>query len=111
MNEVNRQQLAGDVRQVIDDVQGLLSQAAETTGEQAHELRVRAAEQLKRAQGRLGELQHAAADRSRAALHATAERSRAAVHATDDWVHLHPWGAVGLGAGLGFLLGLLVARR
>jgi ElaB/YqjD/DUF883 family membrane-anchored ribosome-binding protein len=100
MNEVNRQQLAGDVRQVIDDVQGLLSQAAETTGEQAHELRVRAAEQLKRAQGRLGELQHAAAD-----------RSRAAIHATDDWVHLHPWGAVGLGAGLGFLLGLLVARR
>jgi ElaB/YqjD/DUF883 family membrane-anchored ribosome-binding protein len=33
------------------------------------------------------------------------------MHATDDWVHMHPWGAVGLGAGVGFLIGLLVARR
>jgi ElaB/YqjD/DUF883 family membrane-anchored ribosome-binding protein len=100
MNEVNREQLAGDVRQVIDDVQTLLAQAAESSGQQAQELRSRAADQLKRAQARLGDLQHAAA-----------ERSRAAMHATDDWVHLHPWGAVGLGAGIGFLVGLLVARR
>jgi len=100
MDTINREQLAGDVRQVLDDVQALLSQAAESGGQQAQELRGRAAEQLKRAQARLGDLQHGAV-----------ERSRAAVHATDDWVHMHPWGAVGLGAGVGFLVGLLVARR
>jgi ElaB/YqjD/DUF883 family membrane-anchored ribosome-binding protein len=100
MDTVSREQLAGDVRQVLDDVQALLSQAAESGGQQAQELRSRAAEQLRRAQSRLGELQHGAL-----------ERSRAAMHATDDWVHLHPWGAVGLGAGVGFLIGLLVARR
>jgi ElaB/YqjD/DUF883 family membrane-anchored ribosome-binding protein len=100
MNDVNRQQLAGDIRQVLDDVQAMLSQAAETGGQQAQELRSRAAEQLKRAQARLGDLQHG-----------VVERSRAAMHATDDWVHMHPWGAVGLGAGVGFLVGLLVARR
>jgi len=100
MDNVNREQLAGDVRQVLDDVQALLAQAAETGGQQAQELRSRAAELLKRAQGRLGELQHG-----------VVERSRAAMHATDDWVHMHPWGAVGLGAGVGFLIGLLVARR
>ena len=100
MDTVSREQLAGDVRQVLDDVQALLSQAAESGGQQAQELRSRAAEQLKRAQARLGELQHGAL-----------ERSRAAMHATDDWVHLHPWGAVGLGAAVGFLIGLLVARR
>lgn len=100
MDNISREQLAGDVRQVLDDVQGLLTQAAETGGQQAQELRSRAAEQLKRAQARLGDLQHGAV-----------ERSRAAMHATDDWVHMHPWGAVGLGAGVGFLIGLLVARR
>jgi ElaB/YqjD/DUF883 family membrane-anchored ribosome-binding protein len=100
MTNVSREQLAGDARQVLDDVQALLAQAAESSGQQAQDLRSRAAEQLKRAQARLGELQHA-----------TAERSRAAMHATDDWVHMHPWGAVGLGAGVGFLIGLLVARR
>ncbi len=100
MDEVNREKPASDVRQVLDDVQALLSQAAEAGGEQAQELRSRAVEQLKHAQARLGDLQHVAA-----------ERSRAALHATDDWVHAHPWGAVTLGAGVGFLVGLLVARH
>lgn len=100
MESVNREQLASDTRQVLDDVQALLSQAAETSGQQAHELRSRAAEQLKKAQARLGELQHDVADRSRAAF-----------YATDDWVHMHPWGAVGLGASVGFLIGLLASRR
>jgi ElaB/YqjD/DUF883 family membrane-anchored ribosome-binding protein len=100
MNDVNREQLAADVRQVLDDVQALLSQAAQASGQQAQELRSRAAEQLQRAQARVGELQSRLADRSRAAM-----------HATDDWVHMHPWSAVGLGAGVGFLIGLLVARR
>ena len=100
MENITREQLASDARQVLDDVLALLAQAAESTGQQAQDLRSRAAEQLKRAQARLGELQHS-----------TAERSRAAMHATDDWVHLHPWSAVGLGAGVGFLIGLLVSRR
>ena len=52
------------------------------------------------AEERLGDLQSSAI-----------ERSRAAMNATDDWVHMHPWGAVGLGAGVGFLIGLLVSRR
>jgi ElaB/YqjD/DUF883 family membrane-anchored ribosome-binding protein len=100
MNDVTREQLTGDLRQVLDDVQTLLAQAGQASGQQAQELRSRAAEQLQRAQARLGELQHR-----------VSERSRAAVHATDDWVHMHPWSAVGLGAGVGFLVGLLVARH
>ncbi len=100
MNEITREQLSSDVRRVLDDVQRLLSEAAQATGQQAQELRSRAAERLQQAQAQLGDLQHGVADRSRAAL-----------HATDDWVHMHPWGAVGLGAGVGFLMGLLVSRR
>lgn len=100
MNEITREQLATDARRVLDDVQALLSEAAQSTGQQAQELRSRATEKLRHAQEHLEELQHQLADRSRAAM-----------HTTNDWVRAHPWGAVGAGAGIGFLLGLLVSRR
>lgn len=99
MVDATREQLSSDIRHVLDDVQGLLTQAAESTGQQAHELRLRATEKLQGVQSALGDLQHAAA-----------ERSRDAVHATDDWVHTHPWAAMGIGASVGFLLGMLISR-
>jgi ElaB/YqjD/DUF883 family membrane-anchored ribosome-binding protein len=100
MTNDSREQLTGNVHQVLDDVQSLLSQAAEATGQQASDLRSRAAVELQRARNHLGELEHT-----------VALRSRAAFYATDDWVHANPWGAVSLAAGVGFLIGLLVSRR
>ncbi len=97
---VDRSKLIADVKVVLDDVDSLLRQAATATGQQAIELRERAAESLHRAKQRLQDAQ--------AAL---GETTRAAVRATDDWVHQHPWSAIGIGAGIGFLIGLLVARR
>ena len=35
----------------------------------------------------------------------------AAGHATDEFVHENPWKSVGIAAGVGLLLGLLVSRR
>lgn len=99
MADATREQLSNDIRHVLDDVQSLLTQAADSSGQQAHDLRLRATEKLKSAQSTLGDLQHAAA-----------ERSRHAVHATDDWVHTHPWAAMGIGASVGFLLGMLISR-
>ena len=42
---------------------------------------------------------------------AVVEKTKAAARATDDYVHDNPWKAVGVAAGVGFLLGLLVNRR
>jgi ElaB/YqjD/DUF883 family membrane-anchored ribosome-binding protein len=42
---------------------------------------------------------------------AMTERARAAVQATDTYVHENPWGPIAMGAGVGLLLGWLVARR
>ena len=33
------------------------------------------------------------------------------VYPTDEYVHEHPWKAVGIAAGVGFVLGLLIGRR
>jgi ElaB/YqjD/DUF883 family membrane-anchored ribosome-binding protein len=96
----NRDRLVADAKVVLDDVESLLKQAAAASGQQAHDLRERAAEALHRAKLRLQEAQVA-----------VAENTKAAARATDDWVHAHPWGAIGIGAGVGFLIGLLVSRR
>jgi ElaB/YqjD/DUF883 family membrane-anchored ribosome-binding protein len=97
---VNRDKLVADAKVVLEDVEQLLKQAASASGQQAHELRERAAEALHRARSRLQEAQDAVSD-----------NTRAAARATDDWVHAHPWGAIGIAAGVSFLVGLLVARR
>lgn len=92
--------LGADMKMVLADVEALLKQAATTTGQQAADLRERAAETLHRASLRLSEAREAAA-----------ERSRLAARKANDWVHSNPWAAVGCAAGVGLLLGMLVARR
>jgi ElaB/YqjD/DUF883 family membrane-anchored ribosome-binding protein len=39
------------------------------------------------------------------------ERTRECMHATDVYVRDNPWQAVGIAAGLGLVLGLLLGRR
>lgn len=96
----SRERLVADAKVVLDDVEALLKQAASASGQQAQELRDRASEALRRARGKLHEAQVA-----------VTENAKAAARATDDWVHEHPWGAIGVAAGVGFLVGLLVSRR
>jgi ElaB/YqjD/DUF883 family membrane-anchored ribosome-binding protein len=97
---INRDKLVADAKVVLDDVESLLRQAGAASGEQAQHLRERAAEALHRAKLRLHEAQAG-----------VTESTKAAARATDNWVHDNPWGAVGIAAGVGFLIGLLVARR
>ena len=40
-----------------------------------------------------------------------ATSAREAGKAADQYVHEHPWTAVGIGAGIGLVLGLLISRR
>ena len=39
------------------------------------------------------------------------EKAKVAADGTDDFVHRNPWEAVGVAAGLGLLIGLLIGRR
>jgi ElaB/YqjD/DUF883 family membrane-anchored ribosome-binding protein len=100
LTEVSRDKLIADFKVVIADAEELLKATASLTGEKAAELRERVGESLKRAKIRLQDAQDA-----------VTERTKAMARATDDYVHEHPWQAVGVAAGVGFLLGLLVGRR
>jgi ElaB/YqjD/DUF883 family membrane-anchored ribosome-binding protein len=43
--------------------------------------------------------------------HAAIEKAKAAGHKADDFAHDHPWQTVGIAAGIGLLLGILISRR
>ena len=40
-----------------------------------------------------------------------AVKAKEAARATDEYVHEHPWQAIGTAAGVGLLVGLLIGRR
>ncbi|MET0209006.1 MAG: DUF883 family protein [Burkholderiaceae bacterium] len=92
--------LLSDLHQVVTDAESLLRATADQTSAGASELRARVQTTLDRAKGSLGEFQAAAV-----------ERAKASAKATDDYVHDNPWQSVGVAAGVGVLIGLLLTRR
>jgi ElaB/YqjD/DUF883 family membrane-anchored ribosome-binding protein len=99
-NDVSRDKLAADLRVVIADAEELLRATANQAGEKVAAARVRIQDSMDAAKVRLSELSNAGV-----------EQARAAARATDDFVHDRPWTAVGVGAAVGVILGMLMSRR
>ncbi len=95
-----REKLAADLRAVIDDTEELIKATAGQAGDKINAARARAEETLRGAKARMAELGQAGA-----------EKARAAARATDTYVHDNPWQAVGVAAGVGFLVGWLLGRK
>ncbi len=98
--EITREKLAADMRVVIGDAEELLRATATTAGEKAAAARAKIQDSLETAKVKLGQLSEA-----------SAEKAKAAARATDDYVHDHPWHAVGVAALIGLVLGTLISRR
>lgn len=99
-SDVNTQKLVADLRVVVADAEELLRASAGQAGEKIAVARERIQASLATARIKLS-------DAERALL----ERSKEAAHATDEYVHDHPWSAVGIAAGIGLVIGLLIGRR
>lgn len=98
--ESARQGLVASAKSTLGDIEDMLKSQASATGEKAAELREKISEKLRRAKENLADSQAVVVD-----------KAKEAAQATDDYVHDHPWHAVGIAAGVGFILGLLVSRR
>jgi ElaB/YqjD/DUF883 family membrane-anchored ribosome-binding protein len=95
-----RERLADDLSNVLGEAEEMLSRAAAETGDKARDLRSQVETKLLRAKLRLQEIEGEAVD-----------RAKAAARATDDYVHDHPWPAIGVAAAIGLAIGLLLNRR
>lgn len=95
-----QEQLVTDMKSAIADAEDMLQATADQTGDKVASLRARIQERLKGARLRLGEAEGA-----------LREKTRAAARATDTYVHESPWTAVGIAAGVGLLVGLIIGRR
>ncbi len=96
----SRQKLAGDFRSVVTDVEELLKATAGQSSSQLSGARDRVAESLKQMRVELESAERAAMAKAK---HAVTE--------VDHYAHENPWQAVGIAVGVGFFLGLVVARR
>lgn len=96
----SRDKLITDVKTLMSDADDIVKAMASATGDKAAELGEKLRVKLRTAREKMGDVQEVVAD-----------RAKAAARATDDFVHDNPWKAVGIAAGVGFLIGLLVNRR
>lgn len=97
---VQKDKLMSDLRLVIADAEELLRMTADQAGEGAADLRSRVQARMNQAKADLLHLQEAAV-----------AKAKAAGHATDEFVHENPWKSIGIAAGVGLLMGLLMSRR
>jgi ElaB/YqjD/DUF883 family membrane-anchored ribosome-binding protein len=100
MTTVQKDKLMNNLREVIADAEALLRMTNDQAGEGAADIRSRVQARMNQAKADLLNLQEAAV-----------AKAKAAGHATDEFVHENPWQSIGIAAGVGLMLGLLVSRR
>ena len=98
--DVTKEQLIHDFKVVVADAEALIKATAGQGGDAVAAMRAKAEESLAVAKAKISEAQ--------AEL---VVRTKAAARATDEYVHVHPWQAIGVGTAVGLLVGLLIARR
>lgn len=94
-----KDKLVHDFRVVVTDAEELLRATAGQAGEKVTAARERIQENLAAAKERLA-----------AAEEIVAEKTKQAAKATDEYVHENPWKAIGIGAGVGLIIGMLISR-
>lgn len=99
-NQVTSDQLIADLKTVMQDAEALLRATSSQTGEKIQEIRAHAEQSLTRARARVGELEQEAR-----------RRAQEMTDATEVYMRDNPWQSVGIAAGVGLLIGLLLSSR
>lgn len=96
----SKERFVADVKQVIQDAEELMIATAHQTEGKVAVMRERLAENLKVARHKLADAEDA-----------IKVKTREVARATDDYVHENPWRSIGVAAGAGLIVGLLIGRR
>jgi ElaB/YqjD/DUF883 family membrane-anchored ribosome-binding protein len=95
-----RERLTQSLKHMVDEADHLLAKAERTGSEQFNAAREKFETQLLHAKDELRRLEMSAID-----------NAKRAARATDHAVHEHPYAAMGMAAGAGLLIGMLISRR
>ena len=85
-----------ELKELVRDAEKVLSASGDEANEKIAELRDRMRQVLEESRGRLEHVKQAACEH---------------LHQCDDYVRTHPYHALGVAAGIGALVGLLVSAR
>lgn len=99
LEDISKDKLLQDLRSIVSGAEELLRATASQTGEKVSAARERIEQNLADAKERL-----VIAER------AVREKTKEAATATDEYVRDNPWQAVGIAAGVGMLIGMLISR-
>jgi ElaB/YqjD/DUF883 family membrane-anchored ribosome-binding protein len=97
---ISKDKLIQDFRIVVADAEELLRATASQAGEKVTAARERIQDSLHAAKAKLAEAEDV-----------IVQQGRLAVRVTDEYVQENPWRAVGIAAGVGLIIGLLIGRR
>ena len=100
LHAVPKEKLIADLRAVVADAEELLRATAGQAGNGVSDLRAKIQANLQEAKSSLIDAQAAVVD-----------RAKAAGKAADEYVHENPWKSIGVAAGVGLVVGLLIGRR
>lgn len=99
-DEIHSDQLIGDFKALMADAEALIKATASHEDGAIATIRSKALDTLTSAKENLSLLEGP-----------LAEKAKAVAEGADDFVHRKPWEAVGVAAGLGLLIGLLIRRH
>ena len=95
-----RDKLMDDLRSVIQDAEAWMRHGGQVTSEE-----------FKAAKAKFERTLHNAKDDLVRLEETVVEKTKEAAKATDEYVKENPWKAVGLGAAVGVVIGMLIARK
>jgi ElaB/YqjD/DUF883 family membrane-anchored ribosome-binding protein len=98
--EVTNEQLREHFQDALADAEALVKATADMSGDGLAQVRTKARESVRLAKARLAEAQDV-----------VVQKARGAANATDAYVRESPWEAIAVAAGVGVLVGVLLARR
>jgi ElaB/YqjD/DUF883 family membrane-anchored ribosome-binding protein len=99
-SEISSEQLIGDFKALMADAEALIKATASHEDGAIASIRSKAIDTLSNAKESLSHLEGTFSD-----------KAKVIAESTDDFVHRNPWEAVGVAAGLGLLIGLLIRRH
>ena len=97
---MQNERLVSDVKMLIDGTEELVKATATQAGEKILEMRNRAQQAVNNLKPQLVKIETAVVD-----------KAKATATATDAYVRDNPWSAIGVSAGIGLVIGLLIGRR